>query len=57
MTAENFLLEKIGPDALPNFGRKIILKYKGDTAPSLWPNSYTFNTDLNDKESKAKGSC
>lgn len=39
----------------PMFGKNIILKYKGDIAPSLWPNYYILNTNLNDKESKGKG--
>ena len=30
MIAENFVLGKIAPDTLPNFGENIILKYKGD---------------------------
>ena len=30
MIAENFVLGKIAPDARPNFGKTIILKYTGD---------------------------
>lgn len=57
MIVEKFVLGKIAPDALPNFGKNIILKYKGDTDSLLWANSYTLKKNLNEKESKAKGLC
>ena len=44
-------------DIVPNFGKNIILKYKGNTAPSLWGKCPIFNTIFNDKESKSKGLC